>query len=856
MLEKTDTEFKRILPMAYALHKMIYDEQGNPCDYTYLEVNHVFEEWMQVSATEVYGKRLTEVLAGKPDRRLDRIATFGNVAKTLKPIAFDEYFEPARKWYRVFAFSSQIDFFTTLFIDISDVIEQKDTQFALLTMLNDIIFELDKDYRFVNVHVSDEAYLFMPKAQFIGKSIMEVFPPQMEAATLEMLQKAKASGTKESMFYPSIMPNDDRWFLATAKHALVRDADSYYISVSDITKIKKLEQKAEERETLFKTIYNQAPVGIALGHNDKYTITGGLDIPSVNPMFEKICGRTKEELANISWPSITHPDDLQADIELFRKFKAGEIPGYEMEKRYLRPDSSPVWVHMVIAPLKLEADVNNVYNHLCIIEDISERKKMEQALKNSEHDKAVLLDNMQGMAYRCAFDRDWTMFYVSAGCMELTGYPPESLLNNAVVSYNDLICPPYREEIWNLWVDAVKNHTKVRKEYEITTANDELKWVLEQGKPLYDENGKVLALEGLIVDITDRKKHELEIKYLYEHDSLSRLHNRRYFEQEMNRLNNVRTLPLSIILVDINGMRLINDAFGYQEGDALIRATSKILKSCSRPQDVLARTGGDEFGILMPNTDNRAAYQQIEAITRACLEYNENNPLKLYEISLSTGYATKMTVEESLSAMTKAADNHLRNRKLLNHSSSHSDIITSIMATMYAKSAETEEHAKRLSEMACAVGSRLGLLQKSLSELELLSMLHDIGKVGIDDSVLKKPDKLTDEEWEIMKTHSEIGFRIAKSSAELESIANYILSLHERWDGSGYPQGLKGEEIPLLSRILAVADAFDAMTNDRVYHKAITPEEALAEIKRCAGTQFDPEIAKVFIHIMHDRSSK
>lgn len=854
MYNTEDSDFKRILPMAYALHKMIYDEHGIPCDYVYLEVNQVFEELMKVSVAEVIGKRLSEVLAGKVDRRLARIATFGAVAMTCVPIAFDEYFEPAQKWFRVFAFSSQKDYFTTIFMDISDVVERKDAQFILLTMLNDIIFELDKDYKFVNVFVSDESYLFKPKAEFIGKTITEVFPLQMETATLEMLQKAKSTGNKESIIYPSIVAGDDRWFLATAKYASVRGSDTYIISVSDISEIKRLEQRAAQRELLFRTIYNQAPIGIALGHNDKYSITGGLDIPSVNPMFEKICGRTKEELATIGWPSITHPDDLIADLELFQQFKSGEIPGYDMEKRYLRPDNTPVWVHMFIAPLKLGNDANDDYDHLCIIEDISERKKMEKALKESEHDKAVLLDNMQDMAYRCAFDREWTMFYVSAGCLDLTGYPPESLLNNAMLSYNDLICPPYRENTWNLWVDAVKNHTKVRQEYEITTANDELKWVLEQGKPLYDENGNVLALEGLIVDITDRKNHETEIKYLYEHDALSRLNNFRYFEEEMNRLNNSRSLPLSIILVDINGMRIINDAFGYQEGDNLIRMASKILKSCCRPQDVLSRIGGDEFGILLPNTTNHMAYEITEIINEACVSHNTNNTAKLYEISFSIGYATKLTLEESITDMTKAADNHLRNRKLLNRSSSHSDIITSIMATMYAKSAETEEHAKRLSNMARMVGKKMGLQQKRLSELELLSMLHDIGKVGIDDSVLKKPGKLTEEEWVVMKTHSEIGYRIAKSSAELESIAEYILALHERWDGNGYPQGLKGKEIPQLSRIMAVADAYDAMTQDRVYRKAISKEAALEELKKNAGTQFDPEVVKIFIQIIHKQN--
>jgi HD-GYP domain-containing protein (c-di-GMP phosphodiesterase class II) len=217
---------------------------------------------------------------------------------------------------------------------------------------------------------------------------------------------------------------------------------------------------------------------------------------------------------------------------------------------------------------------------------------------------------------------------------------------------------------------------------------------------------------------------------------------------------------------------------------------------------------------------------------------------------LTLGCGTKAHQGESLEKAAKEAEESLHNHKLLNRKSTHSTILSSIMATMFERSQETEEHAMRLSRLSKAIGEKLNLPQKSLAELELFSMLHDIGKVGIDDRILNKPDKLNGEEWAVMKKHPEIGYRIAMSSPELEPIAEYILSHHERWDGTGYPQRRKGEDIPLLSRILAVADAYDAMTEDRVYRKALTKDEALEEIKNNAGTQFDPLIAKKFIESM------
>jgi HD-GYP domain-containing protein (c-di-GMP phosphodiesterase class II) len=204
-------------------------------------------------------------------------------------------------------------------------------------------------------------------------------------------------------------------------------------------------------------------------------------------------------------------------------------------------------------------------------------------------------------------------------------------------------------------------------------------------------------------------------------------------------------------------------------------------------------------------------------------------------------------VNEDIEQIIKIAEDFMYKRKLLEHKSSYSVIITSIKATMFERSQDTEEHAKRLIALTKEIGMKLNLSQIELDELELLATLHDIGKVGIDDKILNKPGKMTGDEWIEMKKHPEIGYRIAMSVPELVPIAEYILSHHEHWDGNGYPQGLKGQEIPLISRVLTIVDAYDAMIQDRIYRKAMTKEAAIAEIMKNAGTQFDPNIAKIFI---------
>jgi diguanylate cyclase (GGDEF)-like protein/PAS domain S-box-containing protein len=479
--------------------------------------------------------------------------------------------------------------------------------------------------------------------------------------------------------------------------------------------------------------------------------------------------------------------------------------------------------------------------------EITEREKTEKELQERERSYAVLLSNLPGMAYRCKYDPEWTILFASEGCYGLTGYHASSLINNAEVALNEVISPKYREYLWNQWIEVIQKKARLAEEYEIITANGSTKWVFEQGQPIFDEDGNLQALEGLIIDISDRKKKEEEIVFLNYHDFLTGLYNRRFLEDSKEQIDKEQSLPISVMIGDINGLKLVNDAFGHEEGDTLIVETAKIIQRCCRPSDITARTGGDEFMVLMPKTDAEQANDIMNQIKQRCENYNRNLPNDAYSLNISLGFATKETMNDQLNGIIKVAEDFMYKRKLLEHKSSHSAILSSIKATMQEKSHETQEHAERLTYLSKELGRTMNLSEQEMDELELLATLHDIGKVGISDQILNKPDKLTSEEWIEMKKHSEIGYRIAMSSPDIAPIAEFILSLHERWDGAGYPQGLAGIEIPLLSRIVSVVDAYDAMTEDRPYRKAMSNEEAASELKDSAGTQFDPKIIQQFL---------
>lgn len=363
--------------------------------------------------------------------------------------------------------------------------------------------------------------------------------------------------------------------------------------------------------------------------------------------------------------------------------------------------------------------------------------------------------------------------------------------------------------------------------------------------PCRGADGNFLGIIGVGWDVSARKQKEEKLLYLSNYDEASGIYNRSYFLGECARLDRAEYLPLSVIIGDINGMKLVNDAFGPRAGDELIRDIARVLKACSRKNDVVARIGGDEFAVLLPNTDDKTARSIIASIRDTCGGMcTEKN---MFRTVLALGYATKKNEEDSFDGMMTLAEDFMYRRKLLEGQSLRSSVLASIKTTMFEKSNETVEHAERLVELSKKLGDAVGLPGEKLDELELAAMLHDIGKISVDQGILTKPGKLTDDEWREIKKHPEVGYRIANSCPELSHIAYYILCHHERWDGFGYPQNLTGEEIPLISCIIAITDSYDAITQDRAYRKAMTRKDAVLEIMRNAGTQFDPVLAKIFV---------
>ncbi|MEG2290091.1 MAG: diguanylate cyclase [Clostridium sp.] len=361
--------------------------------------------------------------------------------------------------------------------------------------------------------------------------------------------------------------------------------------------------------------------------------------------------------------------------------------------------------------------------------------------------------------------------------------------------------------------------------------------------PVIDDDGEVLGIVGLARDVTPRKKLEEKLRYLSYTDTLTGIYNRTYFEEKIEELNKDEFLPLGLIMGDVNGLKLINDSVGHLEGDLLLKSISKVLQLASDDKGFVFRWGGDEFMILIPNCNEYSCEKVVQRIQEEC----RNDDYKYIELSISLGQVVKYTIEEDIYDSIKEVEERVYRQKLLNQHSIRSSMMNSLKKSLEAKSIETEEHTERVENYALEIGRRLKLSVSEMDELAIGARLHDIGKIGVEEDILLKPGPLTEEEFEIMKTHTEKGYRIINASSELWNVAKCVLTHHEKWDGSGYPLGIEGEDIPLMARIISISDAYDGMTQDRVYKKAMNKEQAIKEIKKFSGTQFDPSVVEIFL---------
>ncbi|WKY48778.1 PAS domain S-box protein [Eubacteriaceae bacterium ES3] len=815
------------LPVGYAYHKILLDNNGSPIDYEFLEINRAFEEFTGLCAKEIIGRKATEVIDGIEKDDFDWIREYGKIALEGGAYEIEQYSSAFDKWYQIHVISDERLYFATYFTDITLLREQLNDYRVLLNSLNDAVFELNDQLVFEKVLAPDETILLYPKEIIIGKSVSDLFTGEILDSFLSVLKKAKKTRKLQNIEYPLMIHGKDAWFRMNIRFLKFNQQEKFVISLVDITEniktVHALTEKTNELERFFSVNLDLLCIANTKGEFIK-----------VNKSWEDILGYSSPELEGRSYYDFVHPDDLEETIEVTKQLEnLNEVDNFV--NRYRVKDGSYKYIEW-----KSRAFGEVIY---AAARDVTEKIEMEEQLfLEKERYYSTLLSIADGVI---AVNNKQEITLMNKVAEELSGWKQCEVINKPFSEVMHLIneknrqitVNPIKKALISGEISKVNNHTILIKkdQTEISIENS--------AAPIHDLNKNIRGAVLVFHDVTQKRKIQNEILYLSYHDFLTGLHNRRYFEEAIIQLNKSENLPISVIMLDVNGLKLTNDAFGHKKGDLLLQKVAEIIRKSSRETDLIARIGGDEFVMILPNTDEFEA----SIISKRLKKSSKQETVDSVIISMGIGFACKTTMNESMEEIIKTAENQMYKNKVKSSRLMRNQTINLIQETLNNKSDRERIHSQRVSRIVQYIGLAMDLPEEDVKTLETLGFLHDLGKIIVPEEVLNKNELMTNDEFKLMKTHTETGYQILKSVEEYVGLAEVVLYHHEWWNGCGYPQNLKGKEIPLFSRIIHVADAFEAMSAGRPYKNALNKEEIIAELKAFSGIQFDPEIIDVMV---------
>lgn len=359
------------------------------------------------------------------------------------------------------------------------------------------------------------------------------------------------------------------------------------------------------------------------------------------------------------------------------------------------------------------------------------------------------------------------------------------------------------------------------------------------------EDDDVFDVTGIALEYTEEFIRAKQLEYMSFHDILTGLYNRSFFENTIDKLELNQKFPYGVIIGDMNGLKMVNDTFGHEQGDTLLKAMAAIFRTSCRAVDMSFRWGGDEFAVVLPGADSALVEKIVEKINKSVEEFSGS----IIPPSISLGYSIRDIHFESASAAIRSAEEHMYGKKVSQSKEVRQSLIEYFRKHLDKSGIETLNHNTRLMELAVKAGTAVGYSDGKIEEIRDLASLHDIGMVSVNERIIRKAEALEPEELMALRIHTETGFRICKATPELSHISYAVLTHHEHFDGSGYPKGLKSNEIPSIARLFAIIDAFEAMTHERPYRKARSREEAIQEIRDKSGSQFDPQFVEACLSI-------
>jgi diguanylate cyclase (GGDEF)-like protein/PAS domain S-box-containing protein len=692
-----------------------------------------------------------------------------------------------------------------------------------------LITRISPDYIITFANYAYCAFMGVSVDRVTGSPLSKFVPPNNLPTVLDHLTSLNPLKPIATHEHSNVaFDGSERWIKWTNRALFDNEGEliEYLCIGEDVTDYQQAFQKLKDSEAQKSLIIEASPDLIICHDSEGYY----LDILSTS---EDLLFKPRDQLLGQKMGDIL-PADLAELIEntIQKALATGELQTLEYTLK------TPSGNHSFESRIKASGEKEVI----CFIRDMTEQKRTEKKLRESEQRYREILASIEEGYYEV--DLTGNIIFFNDRLPGMVGYSREEFLG---LSYKKLYKNPEKvfqtfhqvfltgQPVTGFTLDMIKKTGEV--------AYGELSVSL-----IFDKAGQKIGFRGLARDITERVKFEQRLKFLSMHDQLTGLYNRAFFEEVIQRLSQSREYPIALITADLDDLKLVNDSLGHEAGDRLLKAAAEVLTKAVRGDDILARVGGDEFAVILTKTSDQGAEKIAARIRETVEDYNRRH--SDLPLGLSIGLAVAPDAEKSLHEVFRHADDLMYRDKLYRSTRARNKSVQALLAALDERDYITQGHAQRLENLCRKIGEKVKLSSSQLADLALLAQVHDLGKVGIPDRILFKEGSLTAEEWNVMRLHPEKGYRIAITSSDLSEVADLILKHHEKWDGSGYPIQLKGEEIPIECRILAIVDAYDAMTNDRPYSKARSKEEALEEIRRSVGTHFDPQLVEIFLAVV------
>lgn len=709
----------------------------------------------------------------------------------------------------------------------------------MIERIDDGYFEVDLEgnFQFVNRYLAER--IAYSTEEMLGKNYRAVMDEENAKRVKSTFNQVYKTGKTVRDFEWIVKRKDGNQFIVESTVIPIKE-DNQVVGfrgiVRDITDRKKAELALQNSEKNLRRQVEYLNTLIDNLHEMFFTYDRNGLITFMNKRSLDVLGYYPDEIMGCHVADFVRPDERGKVYKGIRDRVEQKVKSsYELplihksgSERIIKLNTSPLY-----------GDRNAIIGGMVLAEDITERKQAQQALELSEAQYRGIVEDQTELI--CRSLPNGKLIFVNEAYCRYFGLEKEEILKGG----SQIPIHPDDQAWVKLQLSRLSpGNPSCSLEYRVMKAENDSRWLQWTHRAIFDNFGVIVYYQSVGRDITEQKEAQERLTFLSQHDSLTGLYNRLYFEQELKRHEN-STNSIGLIICDVDGLKLVNDTLGHEQGDRLLREVSALMKGCFRGDDILARVGGDEFAAIVPNATPKLLEERIQSIRKAVKESSENNDD--FPISISLGYAYREDPNIPIMEIFKQADDDMYREKLRSGSNARSAMVETLVKALETRDFITDGHAERLQMMVEAVAQAIGLSERTVNDLRLLAQFHDIGKVGIPDSIVFKQGKLTEDEHRIMQRHCDIGHRIALSVPDLLRISDWILKHHEWWNGQGYPLGLEGEEIPVECRIIAIADAYDAMTNDRPYRRAMSHQDAVEELRRRAGIQFDPRLVEVFI---------